>query len=262
MRSGVCSRHGTFVPVGDVLVDCRAVCELARNATDLPAYRSSALALLSQLIDFDAALFHELSPRVPFERGAFLGVDLRALDEGRGDWDENAVLFGRLRDLALEQDGVVTDREAFPVNGRARKAWAARVEQPLRVRSLLMGHLLAQERLISAILLFRRNARGFAARDKECLRELLPALALGDALQQALSAQPLAGPAVRLRCVDQRLTPRQRDIVERVALGHTNAEIGSALSLSANTVRNLLTEARRRLGAANRAEIVRIAVLK
>jgi DNA-binding CsgD family transcriptional regulator len=71
-----------------------------------------------------------------------------------------------------------------------------------------------------------------------------------------------SGPSTQLRCFDQRLTPRQRDIVERVALGHTNDQIGEALGLSPNTVRNLLTETRRRLGAANRAELVRLAVLR
>ncbi|HKU39122.1 MAG TPA: LuxR C-terminal-related transcriptional regulator, partial [Polyangiales bacterium] len=100
------------------------------------------------------------------------------------------------------------------------------------------------------------------ARDQATMRALVPALAVGDALQQALAARALRGPAVRLRCQDQRLTPRQREIVERVALGHTNAQIGAALGVSANTVRNLLTDVRRRLAAANRAEIVRLAVLR
>jgi DNA-binding CsgD family transcriptional regulator len=69
-------------------------------------------------------------------------------------------------------------------------------------------------------------------------------------------------PPTQLRCSDQRLTPRQRELVERVALGHTNAQIAAALSLSENTVRNLLTATRQRIGAANRAELVRLAVLR
>jgi DNA-binding CsgD family transcriptional regulator len=249
-------------PVTDAATGCQRLCDIARQATSAAAFRETALALLAGLIEFDAALFHELSPRVPLERAASIGLELAALEAGRDGWDENAVLFGRLRELALAQDGVVTDSEAFPAGSRARKAWQTRVERPLRVRTLLMGHLLVQERILSAVLLFRRSARGFSARDQACLRGLLPALALGDALHQALEHKSLSGPPAQLRCVDQRLTARQREIVERVALGHTNAQIGSALGLSENTVRNLLTEARRRLGAANRAEIVRVAVLR
>jgi DNA-binding CsgD family transcriptional regulator len=242
--------------------DARAVCDLARDASDLQTFRRAALALLAESIAFDAALFHELSPRVPLATAAVIGLDLRALEGGRGSWDENAVLFGRLRELGLQQDGVVSDRQAFPLGSRVRKAWQLRVEKPLQVRALLMGHLLAQERLISVVLLFRRGARPFSARDEAQLRELVPALALGDALHQALAKRPLAGPIARPRCVDQRLTPRQREVVERVALGHTNVQIGSALELSPNTVRNLLTQARQRIGAANRAELVRLAVLR
>jgi DNA-binding CsgD family transcriptional regulator len=61
--------------------------------------------------------------------------------------------------------------------------------------------------------------------------------------------------------LDQRLTPRQREVVELVAMGQTNQEIGQVLSISHHTVRNLLVDVRQRLGAANRAEVVRLAVL-
>ena len=66
----------------------------------------------------------------------------------------------------------------------------------------------------------------------------------------------------RLVCGDGRLTPRQRVIVEHVALGHTNAEIAEALGLSANTLRNHLSAIFARVGASNRAELVRLAVLQ
>jgi DNA-binding CsgD family transcriptional regulator len=240
----------------------RALCELAQRASDNLEFRRGALALLGESIRFDAALFHELSPRVPLERAALVGLTPELIESSRARWDENAVLFGRLRDLALEQAGVASDHDAFPVGSRARKNWDERVARPFRARATLAGHLIVREKIIGAVLLFRRTAAGFSARDQAALRALLPALAVGDALHQALAANALAGPAVGLRCQDQRLTPRQREIVERVALGHTNAQIGEALGLSANTVRNLLTDVRARLAAANRAEIVRLAVLR
>ena len=63
-------------------------------------------------------------------------------------------------------------------------------------------------------------------------------------------------------CRDKRLTERQREIVEHVALGHTNAEIGAAIGLSVRTVRNLLVAIMKRLDASNRADVVRVAVLR
>jgi DNA-binding CsgD family transcriptional regulator len=47
-----------------------------------------------------------------------------------------------------------------------------------------------------------------------------------------------------------------------VALGHTNDAIARALGLSPNTLRNHLAEVFRRLGAANRADVVRLSVLR
>jgi len=238
------------------------LCELARQRADLVGYRASVLERLQSYLPMDVAVFHELSPRVPLNRAALRGVSLETLEAGRAGWDENAVLFGRLRELALQSAGVASDREAFANDARARAAWRERVSKPLGLSSALLAHLVVNERLVSVLLLGRRSARGFSAREQSTLTRLLPAIAVGDALQQSLAQGSVAGPPTALRCVDQRLTPRQRELVERVALGHTNEEIARALGLSANTVRNLLTETRQRLGAANRAELVRLAVLR
>lgn len=238
------------------------LCELARQRADLTGYRQTVLARLSEHLPFDVAVFHEFSPRIPLSRAALHGVSTETLEAGRAGWDENAVLFGRLRELALSQDGVAGDREAFANDARARSAWRTRVCRPLGIQSALLAHLVVNERLISALLLGRRSARGFTLAEQRALARLLPAVAVTDALQQSLLEGSVAGPPTQLRCLDQRLTPRQRELVERVALGHTNAEIGQALGLSANTVRNLLSETRQRVGAANRAELVRLAVLR
>ena len=240
----------------------RVLCELAQSAASLPAYRAAALKCLAACVSFDAALFHELSPRASLASAATQDIDLAALEAGRGSWDENAVLLGRLRELALAQGGVATDRDAFPIASRARKVWDERVAKPLRVRAVLAAHLVVRDKIISAVLLFRRNSAAFSRSDQANLRALVPVLSLGDGLQQALASKALTGAVTQLRCVDQRLTARQREIVEQVALGHTNADIGAALRLSANTVRNLLADACRRIGAANRAELVRLAVLR
>lgn len=55
------------------------------------------------------------------------------------------------------------------------------------------------------------------------------------------------------------LSDRERQILRRAGDGASAAEIGAALHLSAGTVRNYLSEAIGKLGAANRIEATRIA---
>jgi DNA-binding CsgD family transcriptional regulator len=239
-----------------------SLCAHAHAARDLASFRVGALERLREAVPFEAALFHELSPRVPLERAAVLGLDLPAIAASRATWDSLAVQLGRLRDLALEQGGVASDREAFPRGSRARASYELHVAKRFGVRTMLMAHLELDQRLLSAVLLFRRGAQPFRAAEQTALRQLVPVLAVCDAVHQLASARPLRAPASRVRCVDSRLTSRQRQLVEHVALGHTNLEIAQALGISANTVRNLLVEVRRKLDAANRAELVRVAVLR
>jgi len=235
---------------------------LAQTSHSLIEYRRQVLTLLGSALGFDAALFHELSPRVPLSRAAMLGLDPRRISASRKSWDAFAVALGRMRDLALEQGGVVTDRDALPPRSRARKTFEVHVARPLGIRTLLMVHLTFDERIVSAIMLFRRGGARFSQHEQLCIRELVPALTLGDVVHQLATRRPLRGAATRIRCMDQRLTPRQRELVEHVALGHTNLNIAAALGISPNTVRNMLTVVRRKLDAANRAELVRVAVLR
>jgi DNA-binding NarL/FixJ family response regulator len=56
------------------------------------------------------------------------------------------------------------------------------------------------------------------------------------------------------------LTRRQREVLALVANGHTNPAIGDRLGVSPNSVGDVLTVAYRRLGAADRAQAVAIAL--
>jgi two-component system, NarL family, response regulator DesR len=55
------------------------------------------------------------------------------------------------------------------------------------------------------------------------------------------------------------LSPRQREILQLATEGASTAHIGAQLGLSAGTVRNYLSEAISKLGAANRIDAARIA---
>lgn len=221
-----------------------------------------ALEVIGEHLTFDAALFHELSPRVPLERGAWIGIDVEALRASMARWDETAVALGRLRDLAMVQSGVASDTEAFPLGSRARRQWRARFGCPFALQNALAAHLVVHQRIVSVLLVARRRGPAFTPHERQVLTGMVPALSLADAFFQTLESEAVRGPAAALECVDQRLTPRQREVVVHVALGRSNAEIGRALGISENTVRNLLAQVRARLAVANRAEIVRVAVLR
>jgi two-component system response regulator NreC len=55
------------------------------------------------------------------------------------------------------------------------------------------------------------------------------------------------------------LTPRERDVLHLLALGHTNAEMSSLLSMSVRTVEVHRARLMRKVGAQTRAELVRFA---
>jgi len=247
-------------PVRDVAETQRQICEAARQRGSLADFRRCALDIVRESVPHDTALFHELSPRVPLARAALVGVDVSALDGSRASWDELAVVLGSLREAALARGGVATVSSVLATGSASRRAWDERVAPLLRARECMLTHLVVEGRIVSAIVQGRDSA--FSEPEQVWMRALVPTLAVCDALRQLTNDGSLRGLAAELECVDQRLTDRQREIVVLVALGNTDADIALALSLSANTVRNHLVEIRTRLGAANRAEIVRLAVLR
>ena len=233
----------------------------AARSADLGSWRSAALDLVCAAIDSDAAGLHALSPRVPLESGAWRGLDLESLRASASGWDELAVELGALREHAVAAGGVATDTEVFALRSVARRRFRRAWADPSGFAHLAVVHLMVRERIHAVMLLMRRR-RPFSPAEADLLRALMPVVALADALHEQLDAAPGRSVPVRLRCVDQRLTQRQREIVEHVALGHTNEDIGHAMGLSANTVRNHLARIYPRLGAANRADLVRLAVLR
>jgi DNA-binding CsgD family transcriptional regulator len=232
---------------------------LALAAPSLRAYREGALAVLATKIAFDAAIFHALSPRVPLETGAFVGLDMKALTASRARWDDLAVELGALRDLA-NRDGVATDRAVFAPGTRARTRFERTFVRTFGTPSVCIAHLVLRGSVRAAIVLLSRRRAGFSRESVAALKALLPAISVADALHERLDGARIATAALRLTCEDERLTERQRAIVELVAMGQRNEDIARAMGLSANTVRNHLARIFTRIGASNRAELVRLAV--
>jgi two-component system response regulator NreC len=105
------------------------------------------------------------------------------------------------------------------------------------------------------------GARGYLlkeAAEGELVRAVRLAAEGRTYLQPELGAQLAAEPPRQERPGD--LTPRELDVLRLIALGHTNAEIGSILYLSVRTVEAHRANILAKLGLSTRAQLVRYAL--
>jgi DNA-binding NarL/FixJ family response regulator len=80
---------------------------------------------------------------------------------------------------------------------------------------------------------------------------------LGPATTQQILAAWMQRPPVRPEPVaTTRLGPREREVIELVAAGHTNAEIAADLSVTESTVKTHLARAQHKLGLRDRIHVV------
>lgn len=232
----------------------------ALQASALREFRHAALRLLETNVRFDVGMFHAFSPRVPLETGAFLGIEQERIAATLPDWDALAVELGAIREHA-NRHGIATDRDIFRAPSTARRRFVERALRPFGMRHMAMMHLSVQSEVRSGIALFSKKDDAFSPSEVELLSLLLPPLTVADTLVMHETNAPSTRVPTRLVCRDGRLTRRQQQIMEHVALGHTNEEIARALCLAMTTIRNHLAVIFARLGASNRAEAVRLAVL-
>lgn len=86
--------------------------------------------------------------------------------------------------------------------------------------------------------------------------------ALTDTVNRVARGERVVEPyavAEALQAPDNPLNAGEMDTLRLAAQGHTPAEIGAALHLSAGTIRNRLAAINRKVGARNRIETIRIA---
>jgi two-component system response regulator DesR len=91
------------------------------------------------------------------------------------------------------------------------------------------------------------GAAGFVTKDRS-------AAEIVDAIHRIGAGADVFDPPAR--AASQRLTGREREVLELVAAGLTNAEIAAELQLSPNTVKEHASTMFRKLGARNRADAV------
>lgn len=178
---------------------------------------------------------------------------LAALLEIEGDFD----VVGRAQD---GEEALAICREKKP------DVLLTDIEMPRRT-GLELATALKQEKLPTRVIILTTFARG------GYLRRALEAGASGYLLKDSPS-EHLANAVRRVkaggRVIDPELaaeawsepdplTDRERQVLRMAGEGQTSADIASTLHLSEGTVRNYLSEAISKLGAANRVEAARIA---
>ena len=82
---------------------------------------------------------------------------------------------------------------------------------------------------------------------------ITPLLASGLLYELARPAEPVPGPRV------DTLTPREQQILEGVAQGHSNKEIARELNLTEKTVKHYMTNVLQKLQVRNRVEAALLA---
>lgn len=99
------------------------------------------------------------------------------------------------------------------------------------------------------------GAKGYLLKDR-------PSAELADAVRRVHRGERVIDPELAAEAWNSEpdpLTERERQILWRAGEGRSSAEIAAELHLSEGTVRNYLSEAINKLGAANRVEAARLA---
>ncbi len=147
-------------------------------------------------------------------------------------------------------DVLVTDIEMPGMTG-LEVAAALRNSRP-RVRTVILTTFARPGYLRRAL---DSGARGYLLKDR-------PAAELADAVRRVHQGLRVVDPVLAAEAWSAEpdpLTDRERQILQRAGDGRSSSEIAAELRLSEGTVRNYLSEAINKLGAANRTDAARIA---
>jgi two-component system, NarL family, response regulator DesR len=189
--------------------------------------------------------------------------------------DQKMVLGALAALLSIEPDirvvGQAGDgREALQLVFKHRPdVLLADIEMP-QLSGLEVAAELKQRHAATRVIILTTFARpGYLRRALEAgasgyLLKDAPAAALADALRKVHAGGRAVDPelAAEAWTDEDPLNDRERQVLRLAAEGATGAEIAAELHLSEGTVRNYLSEAISKLGAANRVEAARIARIK
>jgi two-component system response regulator DesR len=152
--------------------------------------------------------------------------------------------------LTLAPDVVVTDIEMPEMTGL--EFAAALKDTSSKARVIILTTFARPGYLRRAL---DAGARGYLLKER-------PASELAEAIRRVHAGLRAVDPALAAEAWSADADPlsdRERSILQRAADGRSSAEIAAELRLSEGTVRNYLSEAIAKLGAANRIDAARIA---
>ena len=150
----------------------------------------------------------------------------------------------------LQPDVIVTDIEMPEMTGL--EFAAALKDTPSKSRVIILTTFARPGYLRRAL---DAGARGYLLKER-------PASELAEAIRRVHTGLRAIDPALAAEAWgadEDPLSDRERQILQRAGDGRTSTEIAAELRLSEGTVRNYLSEAIAKLGAANRTDAARIA---
>ena len=153
----------------------------------------------------------------------------------------------------LSPDVLVTDIEMPEMTGLELAALLK--DQDSKTRTVILTTFARPGYLRRAL---DSGARGYLLKDR-------PAAELADAVRRVHQGLRVVDPGLATEAWSAEpdpLTDRERHILQRAGDGRSSSEIAAELRLSEGTVRNYLSEAITKLGAANRTDAARIARAK
>jgi two-component system response regulator DesR len=178
-----------------------------------------------------------------------------------------AALLGLEPDLTVVAQAA-NGREAFKlVQQHKPDVLVTDIEMPERTGLELAGDLKQAESKVRVIILTTFARPGYLRRALDAgargyLLKERPASELAEAIRRVHAGLRAVDPALAAEAWsadEDPLSDRERAVLQRAGDGRTSAEIAAELRLSEGTVRNYLSEAIAKLGAANRTDAARIA---
>ena len=246
------SRRSLVARAGELALPSDSVAEaiaLGHQAQTAQEFLRAGCGLLARRIGGDALLGIHQPANGGWSAEHAQAVPAEILQRLQGGWADYGVELAPVFEVA-RRTGCAVDSQVLG-SRFTRSRYYREIAAPQRAAAAAIIVLEVRERVLGAFILGRR--RGFSAQELRVLQALSPALALG--LASLAKSSPFA-----LSCDSGpepvRLTPREQEIAEYVALGYTNQQIGIACGIAATTVRNRLAALFERLQVASRAELV------
>jgi DNA-binding CsgD family transcriptional regulator len=226
----------------------------AHQSDDLEPFPERVLAELRALLPSAVVAFHQWGSAGGY-RWIASGVDRASLDKVWAGYDEviaeDPIPGGAPRHgarvappgLALKISDFLTLRQFRRLDLHAEMC------RPFGVDYVMKLYLRTGSSGASIVL--DRDGRDFSERDRSVLNTLAPHLDL--VWRRHVLRQPRPSRAT------ETLTPREQDVLDLVAAGWTNREIGAMLFIAPGTVRKHLDNTYAKLGVRSRAQAVAVA---